>query len=41
MRDIDESKILVIENPVTETEVCIVLKHIEMVGFKNKEIIFF
>ena len=41
MRRKNESKILMIENPITETEVCIVIKHIEMVGMKNKEVIFF
>ena len=41
MRDIDENKILIVVDHNSKTEACIVIKHIEIVGLSDKEVIFF
>ena len=41
MKDIDENKISIVVDPNGKTEACIVIKHIEIVGLSEKEVIFF
>ena len=41
MKDIDENKILIVIGSNSKTEACIVIKHIEIVGLSEKEVIFF
>ena len=41
MRDIDENKILTVIDSNSKTEACLVIKHIEIVGLSEKEVIFF
>ena len=41
MRDIDENKILIVIDSNSKIEACIVIKHIEIVGLNEKEVMFF